>query len=205
MPVVEVGNFWEGVSSYGNIVGRLVRHSAKRRADQPYRLQPELLEGLAQFTDGLSNTMVFSETQVDHAQLKDCTSTARQPDPGQLPRHSAIAGDGPGGAGLLQDGQLQPPEVGERQHGGLGGDHRANAQRPGPPPGRPSALRHRDDRGDVRRPGLRRRDGRQLPPRRRQLPLGDGSVRFVKDSINGATWRALGTIAGGEVISADSY
>ena len=35
--------------------------------------------------------------------------------------------------------------------------------------------------------------------------FADGSVRFVKDSINAATWRALGTIAGGEVISADSY
>jgi prepilin-type processing-associated H-X9-DG protein len=35
--------------------------------------------------------------------------------------------------------------------------------------------------------------------------MGDGSVRFIKDSINGASWRALGSIAGGEVISADSY
>ena len=33
---------------------------------------------------------------------------------------------------------------------------------------------------------------------------GDGSVRFVKDSIAIATWRALGTRNGGEVISADS-
>ena len=35
--------------------------------------------------------------------------------------------------------------------------------------------------------------------------LGDGSVRFVKSTIDGNTWRALGTIAGGEVISSDSY
>jgi prepilin-type N-terminal cleavage/methylation domain-containing protein/prepilin-type processing-associated H-X9-DG protein len=35
--------------------------------------------------------------------------------------------------------------------------------------------------------------------------FGDGSVHFVKSSINWTTWRALGTIAGGEVVSADSY
>ena len=38
-----------------------------------------------------------------------------------------------------------------------------------------------------------------------QLLLADGSVRFLKDTVNLATWRALGTIAGGEVISADAY
>jgi hypothetical protein len=35
--------------------------------------------------------------------------------------------------------------------------------------------------------------------------FGDGSVRFIKDSIQWSTWRALGTVAGGEVISSDSY
>ena len=34
--------------------------------------------------------------------------------------------------------------------------------------------------------------------------MGDGSVRFVKSTINGVTWRAVNTIAAGEVISADS-
>ena len=33
----------------------------------------------------------------------------------------------------------------------------------------------------------------------------DGSVRFIKDSINVTVWRALSTSQGGEVISADSY
>jgi prepilin-type processing-associated H-X9-DG protein len=35
--------------------------------------------------------------------------------------------------------------------------------------------------------------------------FGDGSVRFIKDSISPQTWMALGTRANGEVISGDSY
>jgi prepilin-type N-terminal cleavage/methylation domain-containing protein/prepilin-type processing-associated H-X9-DG protein len=35
--------------------------------------------------------------------------------------------------------------------------------------------------------------------------FADGSVRFVKDSINQRVWWALGTRANGEVVSADSY
>ena len=35
--------------------------------------------------------------------------------------------------------------------------------------------------------------------------MADGSVRFVKDSVNIQTWWSLGTISGSEVISGDSY
>ena len=35
--------------------------------------------------------------------------------------------------------------------------------------------------------------------------FSDGSVRFIKDSVNLATWWALGSRDGGEVISADAY
>jgi type II secretory pathway pseudopilin PulG len=35
--------------------------------------------------------------------------------------------------------------------------------------------------------------------------FGDGSVHFIKNSINPVTWAALGSKAGGEVISSDSY
>jgi prepilin-type N-terminal cleavage/methylation domain-containing protein/prepilin-type processing-associated H-X9-DG protein len=37
------------------------------------------------------------------------------------------------------------------------------------------------------------------------VALADGSVRFVKDSVNLATWWALGSRNGGEILSADSY
>jgi prepilin-type processing-associated H-X9-DG protein len=35
--------------------------------------------------------------------------------------------------------------------------------------------------------------------------FGDGSVHFVKNTISEATWLALNTMGGGEVISSDSY
>ena len=35
--------------------------------------------------------------------------------------------------------------------------------------------------------------------------LGDGSVRFIKDSVARTVWWALGTRANGEILSADSY
>jgi prepilin-type N-terminal cleavage/methylation domain-containing protein/prepilin-type processing-associated H-X9-DG protein len=49
-----------------------------------------------------------------------------------------------------------------------------------------------------------------MPPSSRHpggvnLLLGDGSVRFIKDTVDLTAWRALGTRAGGEVISSDSY
>ncbi len=45
---------------------------------------------------------------------------------------------------------------------------------------------------------------RSLHPGGVNVLLGDGSVRFVKNAVDLATWRALSTKAGGEVISADA-
>jgi prepilin-type processing-associated H-X9-DG protein len=49
-----------------------------------------------------------------------------------------------------------------------------------------------------------------MPPSSRHpggvnMLMGDGSVRFVKDTVNIVTWQALGSRSGGEVLSADSY
>jgi prepilin-type processing-associated H-X9-DG protein len=35
--------------------------------------------------------------------------------------------------------------------------------------------------------------------------LGDGSIHFVKSTVNGMTWRAIGTISGGEITGSDSF
>jgi hypothetical protein len=37
------------------------------------------------------------------------------------------------------------------------------------------------------------------------VTIGDGSVRFIKSTVNYLTWYALATQSGGEVVSSDSY
>jgi prepilin-type N-terminal cleavage/methylation domain-containing protein/prepilin-type processing-associated H-X9-DG protein len=49
------------------------------------------------------------------------------------------------------------------------------------------------------------RTARSRHPGGVNLLLADGSVRFVKSTVNLTPWRALGTCNGGEIISADSY
>jgi prepilin-type processing-associated H-X9-DG protein len=35
--------------------------------------------------------------------------------------------------------------------------------------------------------------------------MGDGSVKFIKDTVNLTTWRSIGSINGGEIVSSDAY
>ncbi len=44
-----------------------------------------------------------------------------------------------------------------------------------------------------------------LHPGGANFAMADGSVRFIKQTIAQPTYQALGTRAGGEVISADAY
>ncbi|MFO0954840.1 MAG: DUF1559 domain-containing protein, partial [Isosphaeraceae bacterium] len=49
-----------------------------------------------------------------------------------------------------------------------------------------------------------------MPPSSRHpggvnLLMGDGSAKLIKNTVNVSVWRALGTISGGEVVSADSF
>ncbi len=35
--------------------------------------------------------------------------------------------------------------------------------------------------------------------------MGDGSVKFIKSTINGFVWRGLGTVGGGEIVESDAF
>jgi prepilin-type processing-associated H-X9-DG protein len=54
-------------------------------------------------------------------------------------------------------------------------------------------------------PGSNYANANSLHPGGVNSAFADGSVRFIKNSINMLTWMQLGSKSGGEVISADSY
>ena len=62
-------------------------------------------------------------------------------------------------------------------------------------PGQPHPLERCDER-----PGRR-----QPPPRRTNFLLGDGSVRFLKSTIDLGVYRSLSSRAGGEVVGAEGW
>jgi prepilin-type processing-associated H-X9-DG protein len=49
------------------------------------------------------------------------------------------------------------------------------------------------------------RTARSRRPGSVNVLFGDGNVRFIKDSIAPTPWRAIGTVANGEVVSSDSF
>jgi prepilin-type N-terminal cleavage/methylation domain-containing protein/prepilin-type processing-associated H-X9-DG protein len=121
---------------------------------------PNTSRRIAEFTDGLSNTVVGSEVKASFPLLK-CTgfTTAWPPNKVTLsPLSTGMTDVDLGGTPLVNGGPNFAAITVRSYH-----------------PGGVNAL------------------------------AGDGSVKFFKSSINGDTWRALGTIQGGEVISADAY
>ena len=103
-----------------------------------------------------------------------------------------------------------------RRHGAVPGPEHLQPQQPDPddhggpldrrpahhPPRHDRRTRGRADSSSSTERSCRRA---AITPAAVNLLLGDGSVKFIKNSINLQTWRALGTRNYGEVISADGY
>lgn len=142
--------------------------------------------GPAQFVDGMSNTAVFSERV-----LGDST----RPDP--LSDHY-LASDTV--ASCLATASPSAPRLEIFYHwsGERWGDGNILYTRYQHilTPNQPSCLLGGSN--DIDGPILVTATSRH--PGGVNLLLGDGSVRFVKQAVDQAPWRALGTIAGGEVV-----
>ncbi|MBV8381739.1 MAG: DUF1559 domain-containing protein [Planctomycetaceae bacterium] len=134
----------------------------------------------AAVTDGLSNTVVAGEKT---PYLADATWVGIIPGYRHF-AYNAFASAGTGGAGINYDypGAILAAHSGPSLYESPEVIHPPN-----------SPLGHTDEMYSLH------------PPGGCNVLLGDGSVRFIKQSINLLTWQALSSRSNGEVISADSY
>jgi prepilin-type N-terminal cleavage/methylation domain-containing protein/prepilin-type processing-associated H-X9-DG protein len=178
-------------------------------------------KGLSQFTDGTSNSIFFSEIKAVQPTLK--CQTALFP---SVPNVSATSFPGPNGPVPAQYASGCPLKNKYHTRWSNAGVYHSGFTTAWPPNkatmttipagtvwdipvGAPSGGQI-----DVDIYTFNENDGgptyaafttRSYHPGGVNSLFADGSVHFFKTSVNGNTWRGLGTIAGGEVISSDSY
>ncbi len=160
----------------------------------------------ADFTDGLSQTMLLAEVKSYQPYLRDCGGLSKINDPSSVPPPgvdpSLVVPEYNGGACTLKpDGHAEWVDGGVH-HTGITTAWTPNRVTGGTP-GRDLDIN--GQREKVGGPTFAAITARSYHPGGVNVLLGDGSVRFVKSSVAGATWRGLGTVSGGEVIGADSY
>jgi prepilin-type processing-associated H-X9-DG protein len=212
-----VGSFPEGYSSYPNSYGTMLFNNAGvfdgpcHRMNEPNPNNHGPIVTLSMIVDGLSNTAIFSEWVRGRNQ-----PTA--PSPGQhqiylspqaVPTANTTAG---------VDMYVQPCQSSTTIWGGFnngtGYDHKGQLwQNSSAPEGGGYSHVMMPNTKACQFTGMMAGNANlytlvgasSYHAGGVNLLLLDGSVRFIKDSISPATWRAIATRNGGEVVSADSY
>ena len=205
-----------GVSNYGWNVGTWYTFGGfGSQAPTAGAVGTNLSRRFAAFTDGLSNTLLVAEVK---------TYTPAYHDSGTIPNGA------PGGASAYPDvptvlaSVYAAPTAGGRvvtaPTGMAGGGHthwsNGNSFHDGfttaLPPNTKSPLGTVAPDGDMSTededdggPTYGAITSRSYHPGGVNALFADGSARFLKNSVNWQTWRALGTVGGGEVVSADAY
>ena len=169
----------------------------------------------ASFTDGLSNTVLGSEVKTYTPAYHDCGAV---PPPGPIGPYSLP--DVPTVLASIAAAPTSGCKVASAPAGMPGGGHShwcngnsfydgfttalpPNSKSPAGPLGLDSDMSSEDE--DDGGPTYAAVTSRSYHPGLVNAVFGDGSVHSIKSTINFQTWRALGTVGGAEVVSADSY
>ncbi|MBN1910378.1 MAG: DUF1559 domain-containing protein [Pirellulales bacterium] len=156
----------------------------------------------AEFRDGTSNTLLFSEVKNYQITVRDCASLSNITDPNNIPGPDAeplavCPEYHGGGCKVFSKAHTQWAEM-SSHHNGFTTAWPPNFVTPGGP-----NLEY----PDVDVLSLRERLGgptfgaitsRSYHPGGVQSTLADGSVHFFSNETDGYVWRSLGTVAGGE-------
>ncbi len=205
-----------GLSNYGWCVGTWYTFGGYSAGGlPPSAIGSNLSRSTAAFTDGLSNTLLGAEVKTYIPSYHDCGAV---PPPGPT---GALAYPSPATVlGSVAAAPTSGCKAAATPPGMSGGGHthwsNGNAFYDGfttalPPntrsPAGTAALdsdmssEDEDDGG----PTYGAITSRSYHPGGVNALFADGSVHFIKNSVNYQTWRALGTVGGGETVSADSY
>jgi prepilin-type N-terminal cleavage/methylation domain-containing protein/prepilin-type processing-associated H-X9-DG protein len=192
---------------------------------------PNYARRIAGITDGTSNTLAASEGYVGHPQMRSCGSTPTAPSDPVTGAYSFtnIPAPGPASqAALLYQINNCGTKTGKVKAGGPightrwanGGVYYSGFTTANTPNSNISTVSRATGYADAGKnvamdwDWVDENDG---GPTYMSLAassyhaggvnalFADGSVHFIKNSVNPLTWYGLGTIAGGEVISSDSY
>jgi len=205
-----------GVSSYGWCEGTWYTFGGfNGGGPNPSAFGSNASRKFASFTDGLSNTIFGAEVKTYMPAYHDC---------------GAVPPPGPTGAFACPDISTVLASVAAAPTSGcklvtapsgmLGGGHTRwcngnsfydgfttalppNTKSPAGPAALDSDMSSEDE--DDGGPTYAAVTSRSYHPGSVNALFADGSVHSIKNTINFQTWRALGTVAGGEVISSDAY
>ena len=165
----------------------------------------------ADFTDGLSNTMLTSEHKIGTPQWRDCGS----PPAGMTPTN--ILPPGPESVAVITsasgckiktyaDGRFVNHT--RWTNGGVYYTGFTTALTPNAravPAGQTQDFEYISNDENNGGPTYAALTARSFHPGGVNTLFADGSVKFIKDGVNGQTWRALGTIGTGEIVNATDY
>jgi prepilin-type N-terminal cleavage/methylation domain-containing protein/prepilin-type processing-associated H-X9-DG protein len=170
---------------------------------------PNLSRRWAAFTDGTSTTLLIAEVKNWQVNIRDCGTLSQINDPSKIPSPyddpKTVAPEYQGtGCSLHLEGHCEWPEVAVH-HIGMTTAWPPNKQTPGGPGYSIPDVDLNSRRERIGGPTFAAVTSRSYHPGGVNILLGDGSVRFIKSTIDGWVWRGLGTVAGGEVLSADAY
>jgi len=169
---------------------------------------PMLSRNWSSFQDGLSNTLLVSEGKSYQPYYRDCPTLANINVHDQIPHPDAdpfaIAPEYRGGCAFRAEGHNEWVESASH-HIGFTTAWPPNKAIRGGPNGEYAEIDLTSKREKTGGPTFAAITARSYHPGGVNALFGDGSVRFVKSTVSGVIWRSLGSVAGGEVVSADAY
>ena len=163
----------------------------------------------AEFADGLSNTVVAAELKAYQPNLGNCgTGLANIGNPYSVPGPTAdpraVAPEYDAGCTVSTTGHTEWVDGGVHETGFTTAwtPNRRITRRGGDPGQDLDLIGTKEGKGG---PTFAAVTSRSYHPGGVNALFADGSVRFLKSTIGGDVWRGLGSIAGGEIASADAY